>query len=212
MPPNATFAAPIGTPISVPTPIPTLGPGQYFEEENKPDVSLIEGGDEQFGYGPLNDNPSLYAMWVTDEDGTHYFVVPKGDDSLLGDKDPLTDQRLKNGFNQFIEDRDKTVTDMRSKRDDIHAHQRSREITFYTVSAIVGFVAGFCIVVTLGVCGAAVAIGAPIAIKVGSEGFVDNAERESDIDRLSTLEDSLVKEEARLQGKFEVARASVSSA
>ena len=101
---------------------------------------------------------------------------------------------------------------MRSKRDDIHAHQRSREITFYTVSAIVGFVAGFCIVVTLGVCGAAVAIGAPIAIKVGSEGFVDNAERESDIDRLSTLEDSLVKEEARLQGKFEVARASVSSA
>ena len=98
MPPNATFAAPIGTPISVPTPIPTLGPGQYFEEENKPDVSLIEGGDEQFGYGPLKDNPSLYAMWMTDEDGTHYFVVPKGDDSLLGDKDPLTDQKAKKWF------------------------------------------------------------------------------------------------------------------
>jgi len=42
-----------------PTPVATIGPGAYFEgsDPKRPEVEYIEGGDGQFGYGPLKDHP-----------------------------------------------------------------------------------------------------------------------------------------------------------
>lgn len=77
VPPNATFAAPIGTPITVPTPIPTLGPGQYFEQgDGLPRVTRPDLLEEPFGYSEIMGEPGLYLVWSTDDDGKkHYYVL-----------------------------------------------------------------------------------------------------------------------------------------
>ena len=161
LPPQSTFDAPVPLATAVPAPFSTLGPGQYFEEDNHFEVSFIEEGGEQFGYGPLKDNPGLYAMWVTDDNGTHYFVVPKGDDSLLGDRDPVTKNREDNGFKQFILDRDKVVEDIQIKQDDIHAKEDQRDTKYAVSGLIIGGGLIVCFIFTGGACGIAIAIAAP---------------------------------------------------
>ncbi|OGO15079.1 MAG: hypothetical protein A2Z14_05370 [Chloroflexi bacterium RBG_16_48_8] len=81
-PMTGTFDAPIGTQIPAISPHPTLGPWQYFDENdmNRPEVDLIEEGNDLFGYGPISGSDNLYA--VTDEVGTHYLIVHK-DSELL---------------------------------------------------------------------------------------------------------------------------------
>lgn len=106
-----------------PTPVATIGPGAYFEasDTNRPDIEYIEGGDEQFGYGPVEGYPGLYAMWTTDENGTHYFLTDEGSEQLFGTIDPLTQNRREDGFVHFIQQRDDKVKEIEDKESDVLA-------------------------------------------------------------------------------------------
>jgi len=113
MPSQAYAAAPfetlqpvqpnIGAVFTATPPLPTLlstvGPGHYFEQAdaNRPEVGEVHGNDE-FGWGEVKGQPELVAMWVTDDEGTHYIVVSKTSDEFLGTPDP----RIQDGFDDYI--------------------------------------------------------------------------------------------------------------
>jgi hypothetical protein len=107
-PVNATLSTPVGALTPVPTPIPTLGPGQYFEEGEQPEISTMNG-DEYFGWGEIKDNKDLLLIWVTDANGTHYRVIEKDNEIFLGD------ENLKNGFIDYIGDVDSGRTQLVNK-------------------------------------------------------------------------------------------------
>jgi hypothetical protein len=76
--------------LGIVIPVPTLGPGQYFEEDdpNRPDpkkVLITSFGDDFFGYGRIRDTNNLYLVWVSDRDGTHYLII---DGNAPGFMDP----------------------------------------------------------------------------------------------------------------------------
>ena len=53
-PVNATFTPPVNTAIPLPTPLPTLGPGQYFEEgDDLPKVTRPDLLEALFGYSEM---------------------------------------------------------------------------------------------------------------------------------------------------------------
>lgn len=83
VPINATFAAPVGTAIPTSVPIPTLGPGQFFDDDAKPRL-ISSHGDDRFGWGELAEDSDLVLIWVTDEQGTQYLVAEKDSDFFLG--------------------------------------------------------------------------------------------------------------------------------
>jgi hypothetical protein len=110
-PVNATLATPIGQATPMPTPLPTLGPGQYFEngDPRRPAVGITHG-DAYFGWGYISGNPDLALIWMTDEKGTHYLVIDATSEWFLGRIDKDTNVREENGFEDFIrqmEDRTK---------------------------------------------------------------------------------------------------------
>jgi len=78
---------------TVPTPAaqPTYAPGQIYEEDDPnrpiPEQSLIEG-NQKFGYAQLVENPDLYVVWITDENGAHYLIVDKDSQVLTGGSNP----------------------------------------------------------------------------------------------------------------------------
>jgi hypothetical protein len=76
-PVKVTFTAPVGTPIPIHSPIPTLFQGQYFEGEGAdvPNVVYIEKGNEEFGYGPVEGEQGQYLLWVTEKGEKGYLVV-----------------------------------------------------------------------------------------------------------------------------------------
>jgi len=65
-PPSAEFPTPFGEQPEIDSPVGDLRPGQYLEygdPQLPPSSELdIEGGDEFFGYAPLNDEQTLYLM------------------------------------------------------------------------------------------------------------------------------------------------------
>jgi len=148
------------TPIPGAEAIPTPGPGQYFEEDdpNRPEV-LREAGDAFFGYGPLASNPDLYAVWVTDGSGTHYYMVEKDSDLIWGDADPLGGRR-DNGLEDLIATRSSLLAQV----SELVGLRGSRENTsrnlFWT--GIGGLVlTGVCVAATLGACGIFAGLAAP---------------------------------------------------
>lgn len=106
-PVDPEFVSPIDEEIQAPTPIPTLGPGQAFEDEsaNLPEAVEVHGDDE-FGYGKIKGEPGLVLGWFTDEDGTHYVVMDATDDLFLGTLDSGTNTRAEDGFQDYIDQRD----------------------------------------------------------------------------------------------------------
>ena len=84
-PSDAEFESPIEDLDPIPTPIPTIGPGATFDEDD-PNLPEIDEdgrvGDDEYGYYQLPEDPSLYLIWTTNEDGTHYTVVAA--DSHIG--------------------------------------------------------------------------------------------------------------------------------
>ena len=161
VPVDPDFEDPIDEDIAVPIPIPTIGPGSAFDQDdpNRPRVKEIEEGDEQFGYGPMAGSDELYVVWTTDNTGTHYLVVQKDSDYLRGTRDSATGGRYENGFDNLIKQREveKLI------RDEEIAIRDSRESTadvalgIGVVVAVGGGVA--CIVATLGFCGAIIGLG-----------------------------------------------------
>ncbi len=161
VPVDPDFEAPIGEEILAPTPIPTIGPGSTFDQEDpsRPQEKFIEEGDERFGYGPMAGSDELYVVWTTNNTGTHYFVVHQDSDYLRGTRDSATGGRYENGFDNLVKQREveKLI------RDEEIAIRDSRESTANTafeigvVVAVGGGVA--CIVATLGFCGAIIGLG-----------------------------------------------------
>ena len=88
-----------------PATLPTLGPGQFFSEDNKPKVISVHG-DERFGWGDIPGNSNLVLIWVTDEEGTSYLAVEKGSDFFLGYLDKATNSRSADGFEDLVQQHD----------------------------------------------------------------------------------------------------------
>ena len=75
-PVDPTIATPFGTSIPSVTPIPTLGPGQYYEGGDRiPDVIQPELLDEPFGYSEILGKPGLYLVWSTSDVGKKHFYI-----------------------------------------------------------------------------------------------------------------------------------------
>jgi hypothetical protein len=85
------------------TPVPPVGPGQYFEEgdPNRPAVLGVQG-DEQYGWAHVAGHPELVLIWYTDTSGTHYLVLDGTSDAFLGSLDRATGTRLEDGFEDYI--------------------------------------------------------------------------------------------------------------
>jgi len=107
VPVQPTFTPAIGALQPLPTPIPTVGPGQYFEDDdpNQPEVGQ-KHGDDKFGWGMIVGEPGLVLVWITDREGTHYAVVDETSDLFLGSLDPVTNTRREDGIDDYIAQRD----------------------------------------------------------------------------------------------------------
>lgn len=144
-----------------PTKIPTVGPGSSFDEgdPNKPAVQYTEEGDADFGYGPLVGDDELYAVWTTDENGTHYVVVHKDSALLRGSEDTATGGRHPNGFDELVKQREATkqkfVQEVTQAETRVDTSNRSFSIGLGV--ALVG--SAVCIFVSFGACAPLVAIG-----------------------------------------------------
>ena len=193
-PQEVTFTAPFTATPPIATPIPTLGPGQYFEkdDQDRPEIAFIEGGDEKFGYGPLADDGDLYTIWATDETGTHYLIVERDSDYLVGSESGLR------GYRDFIADRDPIARTIEITNTSRRSHDRTAE-TF----AKIGFpilVAGavVCEVVSFGACSPIIALGAGFLIPAFSN--QQNARGEDDLIEVYNMQ--LEGIEDQLVGKF----------
>ena len=82
-------------------------PGMQFDcpvgmpERCRPDVVNIHG-DDQYGWGELVGDPDLRLVWVTDDTGTHYMMVPADDPQFSG-------LAGGGGFADLIEDREEQI-------------------------------------------------------------------------------------------------------
>ena len=201
---NATFTAPVGTAVVEPTPIPTLGPGQYFEENDTdvPKVTFIEEGDEEYGYGPIKGEKGLYLLWVTEGGGKHYLVVSDKSDMLLGMLDEDTDERSENGFIHYIKLLDEARKDVEEQQIVANSHQRKR-MGSHTTALGIALVGGLiCGILTAGAC--LVAFGGAALVAWGN-GVNENAEKLSAQDRLDQLQSYYDDAEQQVLGKFEQA-------
>ncbi|MGH2620247.1 MAG: hypothetical protein ACRDHG_06705 [Anaerolineales bacterium] len=140
--------------------MPTVGPGQFFEEDdlNRPEYLGIEEGDEEFGYGPINDEQTLYLMWFTDDNGTHYRVVDNTSQLLYGTVDPVTGQRRDNGFNMMIQDRQRLMAELADLNNQVRGEARAANGSFWASGLLIGVGLGICILASGGIC----AIAAPL--------------------------------------------------
>lgn len=187
VPVQATFTPPIGSPIPTTIPIPTLGPGQYFEQGDPrlPDEIDIEKGDEQFGYGPLNDEETLYLMWYTDENGTHYRVVDNTSQVLFGSVDPITGERRDNGFDKKVEQREKLKGELSDLNVALRGEERAVNRSYGFSALLLGVGLGICILASAGLCTLAtpiVAAGALAGMGFGIENSSDYATVSDQID------------------------------
>lgn len=128
---------PIGESDAVPTPLPTLGPGQYFDADDpgRPEIDP-DGvvGDGAFGYMELAGEDGLYLVWMTDELGTHYLVVDENSDLLTGGAD------LEAGFFELAARREQLNEAVALARDQQATHQRSGRNLRWGTIAILGVV------------------------------------------------------------------------
>lgn len=90
LPPRTAILDPAGV-VSTPVgpmllPIPTIGPGQMFTEDQVlflPEVLRPDLLDTEYGYSEILGKPGLFLVWSTDDFGTRrYFVLEQSDEYL----------------------------------------------------------------------------------------------------------------------------------
>lgn len=91
----------------------TVGSGQTFDSDNKPELVTVHG-DDDYGWGDIKDKSGLVLIWITDEDGTHYIVVDKSDElfngySIRDENGERTGVVIEDGFEDFIRAREETL-------------------------------------------------------------------------------------------------------
>ena len=85
-PSDAEFERPIEDLDPIPTPIPTIGPGQSFvegEEELLPELLRPDLLESEYGYSEILGRPGLFLVWSTDESGVKHFFVLSEDNEYL---------------------------------------------------------------------------------------------------------------------------------
>jgi hypothetical protein len=180
-------------------PSPTLGPGQLYSEENKPTVSQTEKGDEFFGYGPSTEDSDVYVIWMTDENGTHYYTVGATSKELLGTEDPASGNRAENGYKHFIEAREELKDDLNDKQMEANRDQNSRMTSHGVAMGIAvagGLICGF---LSLGTCFVAFGLA---AVGAWANGARSNGDKVSSQQELVTLQGQLDGIDSRIQGRF----------
>jgi len=132
--------------------IATIGPGQQFDGDDRPEVINVVG-DDKFGYGDIPGKPDLVLIWATDENGTHYYVIEKENDLFAGFTDPATGQRFEDGFQDYVARMEEKFEDIRLKEDEKADSTRDAKGNA-TAAGGIGFVgAAICILATAGACG-----------------------------------------------------------
>ena len=179
---------------------PSLGPGQAYDETNKPKVSYIEGGDDGFGYGPTEEDPSVYLIWTTDDAGTHYYTVGADSDQLRGTRDPVNNSREENGFVHVIEEYKTKAQEVSDQELLVNRHQTLRMTSHGGAlgAAIAGGV--ICGIITGGACYVAFGV---VAVGAWLSGVAQNGEKASAQEGLDRLQVQLGGIEDRLRGKFD---------
>ena len=172
----------VGTPVG-PTPFPTIGPGQFFRDENKPDV-LSKTGDDDFGYGQVVGKPGVYLVWTSDERGTHYHTVDLTNGEFFG-------ETLPDDFETLVQRRIDKLSEINAKSAEIDSQQAQRRSSNTYALVAVGLGAVACMIVTLGGCAipfAAAALG--LVGKAGSHLAAANS-AEAELDRLNSELDGI---------------------
>lgn len=190
---------PIGESGPVPTPLPTLEPGQYFEADdpNRPPIDP-DGvvGDSKYGYMELAGEDGLYLVWMTDELGTHYLVVDENSELLTGGSDPAS------GFFELAARREELAESAALTRDQQATHQRSARNLRWGTIAILGGALG-CVLITAGACGVVIAAAAvPFWASLGQDTDANLAQ-----DVIQSSERQLSQEEGQMRFQFRVAQA-----
>jgi len=180
VPVQATFTPPVGSPMPSPIPIPTLGPGQYFEQgdSNRPKVdpnSIV--GDAGFGYGRLAENLDLYVIWTTDEDGTHYLTVHKDSEILSGGSDP------DGGFFNLVRERESILEGIELAVANQSTERAASERFGWGALGVVGL-GIVCVVLTGGTCLAFAGVaGGALWLSLSKDTEVDLIENQLESDR-----------------------------
>lgn len=203
VPVHPTFPPPIGEVEPIPTPLPTIGPGQFFDEEDpdRPMYLRIEKGDEQFGYGPMNEGQTLYLMWFTDSSGTHYRVVDNTSQLLFGTVDPITGERRDNGFNMMIKDRQTLTTELTDLDKQVEQEGRAANTSFSVSGLFIVVGLGICILASAGVCAIAAPLLGAAGLSLAGVGGVLNSvdrinvseQRDTKIDQVERVESDVAQ-------------------
>ena len=190
MPPVDPNFAPVFTETPVlPTPFPTVGPGQSFDQDSlhRPETVTREG-DDQFGYGRIAGTTDLLLLWYTDNTGTHYLVV----DETNEDQKSLVQY-----FQQQVDDRKTKLEEIATKELELQETvSRGRRNEAFTVGiAIAG---GICGVLTGGIC-------IPVALAaLGAYGLAwdEYFRQERQSGERDLLRGQLAETEANLAGSY----------
>jgi hypothetical protein len=153
-------------------------------------VSIV--GDEEFGYGEIRDSGGLYAVWVTDERGTHYLVVDGSDPQLTADR--------ADHFASLVSDRaeDQAAIDERMAEIDGERGLRYGLDVGSLATILVG--AGACTFITVGGCILPFAAGALTLVGNAMAHASAQASLEA---TLPALQEELAQTERNLIGRFE---------
>jgi len=190
-PSDAEFEAPIEDLDPIPTPIPTIGQGATFEEDgpNLPEIDE-DGrvGDDEYGYYQLPEDPSLYLIWTTNENGTHYTVVSADSDILSGGENPDM------GFLTLVDQREQLHTNIELARDNRETKRSNATLLRWgTIGLLAGGVV--CTIASGGLCGLAlIGIAATsffASTQEDSDGEVYQNSVDSEAQQLSTVEGDL---------------------
>lgn len=199
-PNTVTLTAPVvaGTPI--PTPLPTVGPGQSFESGDEDLPKTAQGskvGDDLYGFARLKDDPSLFLIWSTDEIGTHYLVVGEDSEILTGRSDPEM------GFRNLVRRRNELRTDFDLAVANKEEH-RGLATWFRGGSLVILGVALVCTILTGGACGAAIA---PIALAPLWASLNQDSSARIEENSVESLQGVLEETESNLRFQLELGQA-----
>ena len=201
LPPNIVTLTPAvegGTPA--PTPISTLEPNEYFEKDdpNRPVARYTEKGDDQFGYGPVDDEETMFLMWFTNKDGTHYRLIDNTSQVLFGSVDPITDERRENGFDKKVEERETLKAELADINVELRGEERAINRSFGFSGFLLGAGLVVCIIASAGLCTLAtpiVAAGAVAGMGFGIQNSSDYAtlddQKDAKIDEIEGIESEL---------------------
>jgi len=150
-------------------------------------------GDYRFGFAQLIENPNLYAVWMTDSEGTHYLIVPHDSEVLTGGTDPT------GGFFILVDRREKLHNDIQTANEEKRSHSSTANgFRIGTGLGAVGWAA--CAIFTGGWC---VPV---IGIAVALFGISENKDNDAEIqqNQIDGYRRELDYIEGRMRGKFKI--------